>query len=219
LGDADLTVTTEELSRMADVCLAAAWRWTEEELRRRYGEPRTGDGMSTGFAVIGMGKLGGDELNYSSDIDLVFVYGDDGDTSGGEEGSIAHGDYVPAGGRPPRGVVGRGGAGVGDGRGLRLPRGSAAAPGRTHGRGRAVARGVPRLSRGAGRALGAPGPDQGALLRGRSRGGHALLRSRASLRLPARGRSRDRGRGAGHEGADRQVAAGEGRAAPPRQAG
>jgi [glutamine synthetase] adenylyltransferase / [glutamine synthetase]-adenylyl-L-tyrosine phosphorylase len=99
LGDADLTVTTEELSRMADVCLAATWRWTEDELRRRYGEPRTADGTSTGFAVIGMGKLGGDELNYSSDIDLVFVYGDDGDTAGGEEGSIANGDYFAAGAR------------------------------------------------------------------------------------------------------------------------
>src|SRR5215470_5774392 len=99
LGDADLTVTTEELSRMADVCLAAAWRWTEEELRRRYGEPRAADGTPTGFAVIGMGKLGGDELNYSSDIDLVFVYGDDGDTSGGEEGVIANGDYFATGAR------------------------------------------------------------------------------------------------------------------------
>jgi glutamate-ammonia-ligase adenylyltransferase len=99
LGDADLTVTTEELSRMADVCLAAAWRWTEEELRRRYGEPRAADGSPTGFAVIGMGKLGGDELNYSSDIDLVFVYGDDGDTSGGEEGVIANGDYFATGAR------------------------------------------------------------------------------------------------------------------------
>ncbi|HEX9419822.1 MAG TPA: glutamate-ammonia-ligase adenylyltransferase, partial [Methylomirabilota bacterium] len=71
LGDADLTVTTEELSRMADVCLAAAWRWTEEGLRERYGIPMGADGTSTGLCVIGMGKLGGDELNYSSDIDLV----------------------------------------------------------------------------------------------------------------------------------------------------
>jgi glutamate-ammonia-ligase adenylyltransferase len=99
LGDADLTVTTEELSHLADACLAAAWRWTDEELRRRYGEPRAADGTSTGFAVIGMGKLGGDELNYSSDIDLIFVYGDDGETSGGEEGPIANGDYFAEGAR------------------------------------------------------------------------------------------------------------------------
>src|SRR6266545_3608365 len=99
LGDADLTVTTEELSRMADVCLAAAWRWAEEGLRERFGEPRGDDGAPTGLAVIGMGKLGGDELNYSSDIDLVFVYGDDGLTTGGSEGSVPNGDYFARGAR------------------------------------------------------------------------------------------------------------------------
>ena len=40
-----------------------------------------------------MGKLGGDELNYSSDVDLIFVYGDDGDTAGGHDGPIANGDF------------------------------------------------------------------------------------------------------------------------------
>jgi len=99
LGDADLTVTTEELSRMADVCLSAVWRWAEEDLRHRYGVPRGEDGAPAGLAVIGMGKLGGDELNYSSDIDLVFVYGDDGETSGGSEGRIPNGDYFARGAR------------------------------------------------------------------------------------------------------------------------
>ncbi len=93
LGDADLTVTTEELSRLADVCLGAARRWAEERLTARYGIPRAPDGEPTGLAVIGMGKLGGDELNYSSDIDLVFVYGEDGETTGGSEGRVPNGDY------------------------------------------------------------------------------------------------------------------------------
>src|SRR6185503_5890181 len=93
LGDADLTVTTEELSRLADVCLAAACRWAEEALEPRYGTPTAPDGTRAGFAVIGMGKLGGDELNYSSDIDLIFVYGDDGDTTGGSEGPVSNGRY------------------------------------------------------------------------------------------------------------------------------
>ena len=84
---------------MADVCLSAAWRWAEADLRRRYGLPRGEDGTSTGLAVIGMGKLGGDELNYSSDIDLVFVYGDDGETSGGSEGRVPNGDYFARGAR------------------------------------------------------------------------------------------------------------------------
>ena len=93
LGDADLTVTTEELSRLADVCLYAAWRWAEEKLARLYGRPARPDGAPTGFAVIGMGKLGGDELNYSSDIDLIFVYGEDGLTTGGQAGSIDNSDF------------------------------------------------------------------------------------------------------------------------------
>jgi glutamate-ammonia-ligase adenylyltransferase len=93
LGDADLTVTTEELSNLADVCLAAAWGWARERLERRYGAPRGPDGEPTGLAVIGMGKLGGEELNYSSDIDPIFVYGEDGETTGGEDGSIANGEF------------------------------------------------------------------------------------------------------------------------------
>ena len=39
LGDADLTVTTEELSHLADVCLGAAWRWAEESLTASHGAP------------------------------------------------------------------------------------------------------------------------------------------------------------------------------------
>jgi len=96
LGDADLTVTTEELSRLADVCLGAAWRGAESKLGRLYGVPTGPDGAATGLAVIGMGKLGGDELNYSSDIDLIFVYGEDGRTTGGEAGRIDNGDYFTA---------------------------------------------------------------------------------------------------------------------------
>src|SRR5205823_1841861 len=93
LGDADLTVTTEELSRLADVCLGAACQWAEEKLSALHGYPTGADGERTGLAVIGMGKLGGDELNYSSDIDLIFVYGADGETTGGPAGPIANGDF------------------------------------------------------------------------------------------------------------------------------
>ncbi len=94
LGDADLTVTTEELARLADTCLAEAWRFSEGALRARYGAPLGPGGDETGLAVIGMGKLGGDELNYSSDIDLMFVYGEDGATTGGPAGRLGTGDYL-----------------------------------------------------------------------------------------------------------------------------
>src|SRR6266542_3131547 len=73
--------------------LKAAWRWAREKLEPQYGAPTGPEGAPTGLAVIGMGKLGGDELNYSSDIDLIFVYGDDGQTSGGEAGRVANGDF------------------------------------------------------------------------------------------------------------------------------
>jgi [glutamine synthetase] adenylyltransferase / [glutamine synthetase]-adenylyl-L-tyrosine phosphorylase len=93
LGDADLSVSTEELARLADSCLGEAWRMAEAEATAKYGAPLDEHGQPTGLAVIGMGKLGGEELNYSSDIDLMFVYGAEGDTAGGPEGTLANGEY------------------------------------------------------------------------------------------------------------------------------
>jgi [glutamine synthetase] adenylyltransferase / [glutamine synthetase]-adenylyl-L-tyrosine phosphorylase len=93
LGDADLTQTTEELSQLADACLGEAARMADAEARAAYGAPLDAEGREVGLAVIGMGKLGGRELNYSSDIDLMFVYGDDGETAGGPGGRLATGDY------------------------------------------------------------------------------------------------------------------------------
>ncbi|MBI4609685.1 MAG: bifunctional [glutamate--ammonia ligase]-adenylyl-L-tyrosine phosphorylase/[glutamate--ammonia-ligase] adenylyltransferase [Candidatus Rokubacteria bacterium] len=98
LGDADLTVTTEELSRLADACLEAAWRMADAECRARYGAPLTVSGEEAGLAIIGMGKLGGEELNYSSDIDLVFVYSEDGEAERG----FSNAEYFT---RVARGVV------------------------------------------------------------------------------------------------------------------
>src|SRR5439155_1173037 len=83
LGDADLDVTTEELAHLADVCLAEALAFAEAAARVEYGAPLGAPGTETGVAVIAMGKLGGEELNYSSDIDLMFAYGADGETAGG----------------------------------------------------------------------------------------------------------------------------------------
>ncbi len=69
LGDADLDVTTEELAHLADVCLAEALAFAEAAARVEYGAPLGASGTEPGVAVIAMGKLGGEELNYSSDID------------------------------------------------------------------------------------------------------------------------------------------------------
>ncbi|NTW58047.1 MAG: bifunctional [glutamate--ammonia ligase]-adenylyl-L-tyrosine phosphorylase/[glutamate--ammonia-ligase] adenylyltransferase [Nitrospirae bacterium] len=86
LGRADLTETVAELSNLAEVCLQAVYEREDAELRSRFGAPlihsEDGSTRTAGFAVIGMGKLGGKELNFSSDIDLVYVYTADGETGG-----------------------------------------------------------------------------------------------------------------------------------------
>src|SRR5437763_10260489 len=63
--------TTAELSCLAGVCLETVYEECDTRLRTRWGEPRTK------FTVFGLGKLGGRELNHSSDNDLMFVYGEE----------------------------------------------------------------------------------------------------------------------------------------------
>lgn len=71
-----------ELSDLADVCLQTVLRVCWEQLTGRFGLPweQTLEGawQRTRFCILGMGKLGGQELNYSSDVDVLFVYSDEG---------------------------------------------------------------------------------------------------------------------------------------------
>ena len=83
----------KKLSHLADACLAEAWRMADVAIRAAHGPPLDTSGQETGLAVIGMGKLGGRELNYASDVDLMFVYGAEGETAGGPGGPLANGDY------------------------------------------------------------------------------------------------------------------------------
>ncbi len=76
-GYCTLTETTEEISNLADAILEVTCQGLYRELAERYGRPR-----QCGFAVVSLGKLGGKELNYSSDIDLMFVYAGSGETDG-----------------------------------------------------------------------------------------------------------------------------------------
>ncbi|HEU4683173.1 MAG TPA: hypothetical protein VFS39_01545 [Nitrospira sp.] len=75
---ADVSETTRSLSDLASLLVHAAYEVVHQDLRRQYGVPmhkhRGGSWVETRFAVIGMGKLGGRELNYSSDVDLIYVY-------------------------------------------------------------------------------------------------------------------------------------------------
>ncbi len=84
-GHADLSETMAELSAFADACLDQAlsllYKWQCSE----YGIPTGPDGSHQHLVVLGMGKLGGRELNFSSDIDLIFAYPEVGKTIGGEK--------------------------------------------------------------------------------------------------------------------------------------
>jgi glutamate-ammonia-ligase adenylyltransferase len=82
MGVAPLAEATEELSNLADAILDFTYRRIRTRLVAQHGEPRLADGSVCGFSVISLGKLGGKELNYSSDIDLMFVYGGNGETDG-----------------------------------------------------------------------------------------------------------------------------------------
>ena len=77
-----LEVITRDLSDLADACVEGALRLARARALARYGAPHASGGAPGRFVVLGLGKLGGLELNYSSDIDLVFLYDLDGWTTG-----------------------------------------------------------------------------------------------------------------------------------------
>lgn len=97
-GTRTIVETTEELSNLADTILEFALNVSRQQLDNRYGSPQTSDERgrisSPEFCVVGLGKLGSRELNYASDIDLIFLYSDDGVTaSGGARGQITNREY------------------------------------------------------------------------------------------------------------------------------
>ena len=81
-GAADTVTTLASLSALADAAIATALGFATVALAARYGTPRSESGAPQALTVVGMGKLGGGELNFSSDIDLIFLYGESGVTDG-----------------------------------------------------------------------------------------------------------------------------------------
>ncbi len=75
--------TTRDLSDMADACLEQAYRWVYAQLESEFGTPCSEEGEQQHLVVLGMGKLGAQELNLSSDIDLIFAFPSQGETQGG----------------------------------------------------------------------------------------------------------------------------------------
>lgn len=80
------TEVGRELARLADACFDAAIAFWDRELRARYGAPQytddDGELRDAGLAVIGMGKLGGEELNFTSDVDVIYTYASDHGAAG-----------------------------------------------------------------------------------------------------------------------------------------
>ncbi len=82
IRDRPLEEVTRDISRVADAALDVALTAALRQVGRRFGEPVTAGGAPIRCCVLAFGKLGGEELNYSSDIDLMFVYSDEGQTRG-----------------------------------------------------------------------------------------------------------------------------------------
>ncbi|MDR2240666.1 MAG: bifunctional [glutamate--ammonia ligase]-adenylyl-L-tyrosine phosphorylase/[glutamate--ammonia-ligase] adenylyltransferase [Zoogloeaceae bacterium] len=84
-GLADLAEVTATMTTLAEIAIGRAAAILGAALTARHGTPRSASGEAQELIVIGMGKLGGGELNVSSDIDLIFVYPEDGETDGGSQ--------------------------------------------------------------------------------------------------------------------------------------
>ena len=83
-GRAPLDETLAELSDLADVCIDKALQLLHEDLSLQYGRPTGTDGRPLQMVVVGMGKLGARELNFSSDVDLILAFAEGGQTTGGQ---------------------------------------------------------------------------------------------------------------------------------------
>jgi len=93
-GDLQVEQVSAQLTAIAEAVLEETLHLAKEEQRTRYGEARSKLGEET-LAVVGMGKLGGEELGYRSDLDLIFIYSGAGDaeTTGGTRGKLSHHEY------------------------------------------------------------------------------------------------------------------------------
>jgi glutamate-ammonia-ligase adenylyltransferase len=95
---ATISEVTEEISNLADAILEYALQLASRDMDKRFGSPLEVDAggrfVPSRFCVAALGKLGSRELNYSSDIDLLFLYSAEGSTSGtGERGATSNREY------------------------------------------------------------------------------------------------------------------------------
>ncbi len=81
-GQDDVPATLAGATRLAEECLQLALSALEQEFTGRHGVVRAADGSAQQLVVFGLGKLGGGELNFSSDVDLVYAYPQGGESDG-----------------------------------------------------------------------------------------------------------------------------------------
>lgn len=79
---ADFTEVTSTMSALADLAIQKAYQTIYEQLIQIHGIPTHTNGQAMHLIILGMGKLGGQELNVSSDIDLIMLYANEGETTG-----------------------------------------------------------------------------------------------------------------------------------------
>jgi glutamate-ammonia-ligase adenylyltransferase len=88
LGEADIPTITQELSNLADVVINASCIVAGRQMEQKYPHP-----PSAAFAVVGLGKLGGGELNYSSDVDIILVYETEGEIRDAAGKKVTYHEY------------------------------------------------------------------------------------------------------------------------------
>ena len=93
IRDRPLEEITRDISRVADTALEVALSCALRTVGKRYGEPVTQADQPARCTVLAFGKLGGKELNYSSDIDLMFLYDDEGETRGARGSATTNDDF------------------------------------------------------------------------------------------------------------------------------
>ena len=86
LGLADMRTTLGQLTLLAEAILRKVWDLSGRRLSLKWGPPLNQRGDPARGVVLGLGKLGGEEMDFGSDLDLVFVYSEDGQTAGGSSG-------------------------------------------------------------------------------------------------------------------------------------
>jgi glutamate-ammonia-ligase adenylyltransferase len=84
---------TRDISRVADAALEVALATALRRIGNRFGQPATATGQQARCVILAFGKHGGEELNYSSDIDLMFLYDEEGSTRGRRASAIDNGEF------------------------------------------------------------------------------------------------------------------------------